>query len=87
MPKKSVNPFYVTALPVGVLFVITACVYVVMTIQGLDPQRDQSGGLVGLLAQHGTMIFVGELAILGVLTLAAITTDDYWTRAPKETKP
>lgn len=80
MTKKAINPFYVAALPVGVLFVITTCAYVVMTIQGLDPQREQNGGLVGLLAQYGTQIFVGELAILGVLTLAAITTDDFWTR-------
>jgi hypothetical protein len=81
MRKPSTNPFYVAALPVGVLFVITACAYAVMTVQGLDPQRGQEGGLVGLLAKHGTMIFVVELAVLGLLTFAAIATDDFWSRS------
>ena len=83
--RKGTNPFYVAALPVGVLFVITACAYAVMTVQGLDPQREQEGRLVGLLARHGTMIFVVELAVLGILTIAAIATDEYWTKASGET--
>lgn len=79
--RKPINPFYVAALPVGVLLVITACAYAVMTVQGLDPQRQESAGLTALLAKHGTLIFVAELAVLGVFTLAAIATDDYWMGA------
>jgi hypothetical protein len=82
--RQARNPFYVAALPVGVLFVITACAYVVMTIQGLDPQRQQSAGLTELLAKHGTLIFVIELAVLGVLTLAAIATDDFWSGSGRQ---
>ncbi len=77
--RKSTNPFYVAALPVGVLFVITACAYVVMTIQGLDPQRQESAGLMDLLAKHGTLIFIAELGLLAIFVIAAIATDEYWT--------
>ncbi len=78
--KKPTNPFYVAALPVGVLFALTACAFVVMTMQGADPQRPAEIGLVALMAKHGVAIMVGELAVLGTLTIAAIATDDLWTR-------
>ena len=78
--KKPINPFYVAALPVGVLFGITACAFVVMTMQGLDPQRAEETGLIRLMARHGVAIMVSELAVLGLLTIAAITTDEFWTR-------
>jgi hypothetical protein len=78
--KKPTNPFYVSALPVGVLFAVTACVFVVMTMQGADPQRTEETGLISLMSRHGVVIMLVELAILGVLTVAAIVTDDLWTR-------
>jgi hypothetical protein len=78
--KKPTNPFYIAALPIGVLFAITACAYVVMTMQGLDPQRAESTGLIQLMERHGIAVMVGELAMLGILTIAAIITDDFWTR-------
>jgi hypothetical protein len=38
MPQpKPRNPFYVTLIPVGVSFALTACSYMVMTYRGLDP--------------------------------------------------
>ena len=78
--KKPTNPFYIAALPVGVLFAVTACAFVVMTMQGADPQRAEETGLIALMSRHGVMIMLVELAVLGVLTLAAIATDDFWTR-------
>ncbi len=78
--KKPTNPFYFAALPIGMLFAVTACVFVVMTMQGLDPQRAEETGLIRVMAQHGVAILVGELAILALLTVAAIATDDFWTR-------
>jgi formate-dependent nitrite reductase membrane component NrfD len=78
--KKPINPFYIAALPVGVLFAITACAFVVMTMQGLDPQRAEQTGLIRLMARWGVAIMVGELVVLGLLTIAAIGTDDFWTR-------
>jgi ABC-type uncharacterized transport system permease subunit len=78
--KKPTNPLYFAALPVGALFAITACAFVVMTIQGGDPQRADQAGLIGLLDRHGVMILAVELATLGILTMGAILTDDFWTR-------
>jgi hypothetical protein len=78
--KKPTNPFYVAALPVGVLFAVTACAFVVMTMQGADPQRAEETGLIGLMSRHGVVIMLVELAVLAVLTVAAIATDDLWTR-------
>jgi ABC-type uncharacterized transport system permease subunit len=78
--RKAINPFYAALLPVGVLFVITACAYVVMIVHGRDPQRAAETGLVALLAERGDMIMVVELVILGVLTALAIASDDFWMR-------
>ena len=78
--KKPTNPFYVALLPVGVIFAITACAFVVMTMRGLDPQNVESTGLIQLMERQGVMIMVVELAILGVLTFAAIVSDDFWQK-------
>jgi hypothetical protein len=78
--KKPTNPLYIAALPVGVLFAITACAFVVMTLKGGDPQQAESTGLMRLLDRHGILILVVELVVLGVLTMGAIFSDDFWTR-------
>jgi hypothetical protein len=78
--RKPTNPFYVTLVPVGVVFGITACAYTVMAYLGRDPHRPLNDGLTGLMQQHGLVIMVVELAILGLLTIAAISTDEFWTR-------
>jgi hypothetical protein len=78
--SKPTNPLYIAALPVGVLFAITACAFVVMTVQGSDPQRVESRGLGQMMDRHGVVILVIELAVLGILTAGAILTDDFWTR-------
>jgi hypothetical protein len=75
---KATNPFYVVLLAVGAVFAITACTYGVMTVRGLDPQRADEQGLMGLMSQHGLTIMVVQLVLLGLLTVAAIATDDYW---------
>jgi hypothetical protein len=81
MPERQpTNPFYVAALPVGVVFLITACSYMVMAYRGLNPHHAQEAGLIGLMDKHGLAILVGELLLLGVLTVTAIATDGYWTR-------
>lgn len=78
--KKPTNPFYLALLPVGVLFAVTACAFVVMTMRGLDPQQAEESGMVLLMARHGTTILIAELVVLAVLTVAAIASDDFWTR-------
>jgi hypothetical protein len=81
MPQaKAANPFYALLMVVGVAFALTACAYGVMTVRGLDPHRADEGGLVGLMDQHGLTILVVELVLLGLLTVLAIGTDEYWTR-------
>ena len=78
--QKPTNPLYVAAVPVGILFAVTACAFVVMMLKGGDPQLGETTGLMRLLDRHGVLILVVELAVLGVLTLGAILTDDFWTR-------
>jgi len=78
--RKPTNPFYVASLPIGILFGLTACAYVVMTMRGLDPQRAEETGLVRLMEQRGMLIMMIELAVLAGLTAAAIFSDDFWMR-------
>jgi hypothetical protein len=77
---KPTNPLYVALLPVGVLFALTACAFVVMTMRGQDPQRGAETGLVAILAEHGVWIMGVELGALAILTVAAIASDDFWMR-------
>src|SRR5437764_12824820 len=83
--RKPVNPFYLALLPVGIVFAITACAYLVMTMRVLDPRRAADTALISLLARHGTIILVFELSFLGLLTVAAIASDDYWMRRLEST--
>ena len=78
--KKPTNPFYAALIPVGVIFVLTACSYFVMASRGLDPHSADDAGLMGLMNHYGLAILVVELVLLGILTVAAIGTDDFWTR-------
>jgi len=78
--EKRVNPFYIALLPVGVAFALTACAYGVMTVRGLNRHLADEPGLMQLMTQHGLTILVVELVLLAMLTVAAIGTDDYWTK-------
>jgi hypothetical protein len=90
--KQPTNPFYVSLLPVGVAFTITACAFVVMMMRGSDPRLAEDAGLIRLMERHGIAIMSVELAVLAILTVAAIATDGYWMRPfeateAHETKP
>ena len=78
--KKPTNPFYVASIPVCVVFALTDCSYMVMAYRGLDPHSEGDAGLIGLMNHYGLAIMVVELVLLGILTFAAIGTDDFWTR-------
>src|SRR5262245_17156746 len=81
MPQpKPTNPFYVALIPVGVVFAITACSYFVMAALGQDPHNDTEQGLPGLMNHWGMTIMGVELGLLAILTVAAIASDDFWTR-------
>lgn len=78
------NPFYVALLVLGVVFVLSATQYVLMTIRLLEDPAGTSlaeaGGLLSLFEQHGLEILAVELGLLSILTVGAITTDDFWQR-------
>ena len=69
---------------VGVVFCVTACAYGVMTVKGLRPDvataaaamSEQS--LLVWLDKNGFKTMMIELAVLAVVTVAAISTDEFW---------
>ena len=83
--KKPFNPFYAALVFVGIVFAITACAYGVMTVRLLDPRAADEGGLTALMNQHGLKMLGSELCVLAVLTVAAITSDDYFVRRAERT--
>jgi hypothetical protein len=85
--QKPVNPFYVALAPAGILFAITACAYGVTMARSLDPHHAAEQGSIRLVEQHGMVIVALELAVLAILTVAAIGTDDFWTRRFEAGRP
>jgi uncharacterized membrane protein len=81
---KVFNPFFAALLVVGTIFALTACAYGVMTVRGLDPHQQDDTGLMGVMNRWGLTILVVELAVLAVLTVLAIGTDDFWARRSAE---
>jgi len=77
---KIVNPFYAALVVVGLAFALTACAYTVMSFRHLDPHSLDEPGLSTLMKEHGLVILAVELGLLTVLTIAAISTDDFWSR-------
>jgi len=85
---RSPNPFYVLLVVVGAVFAVTACAYAVMMYQSwpLGVPTGQ-GGLMALLNERGMTILMIELVLLGVSTVAAIGTDEYWRKRSEKTAP
>ncbi len=82
--KKPINPFYPPVIVAGVVFALTACMYGVMTVRMLNPQGGEDTGVLQFMDQHGMTVMIVELVVLGLLTFAAIGTDDYWTRRAEQ---
>lgn len=83
------NPFYVLLMVTGVIFTITMCAYMVMTLQlGHQGGRNEpaQGSLVDILQNHGLTMIIVEIVVLAVCTVAAIATDEYWTGESAENK-
>lgn len=81
--KPGSNPFYQLLVVAGVLFLITACAYFVMTFQasrapvaGDEPRHP----LLSLMERHGAALMLGELGVLALATFLAMATDRYWIR-------
>jgi len=86
MPKKQpTNPFYVLLVIAGAIFALTATAYGVMTFRFQNPTptsvaSDHGHPLWTFLNTYGAELMIAELGLLGFFTIAAIATDEYWTR-------
>ncbi|HRX79329.1 MAG: hypothetical protein H6821_14615 [Planctomycetaceae bacterium] len=84
-PTKPTNPFYFVLLIAGVFFVVTACSYLVMTVNARDTSLGgqdaaSSKRFVEIVDRYGFAALMIELGVLAGATFAAIATDEYWTR-------
>lgn len=87
--RKSFNPFYVLLLPAGFVFAVTAFAYGFMAFQAVNAVRAEAGVHAGhplfrWLRAHGDEAMLIELAVLAILTFAAMATDRLWDRAARE---
>ncbi len=83
--SKVVNPFYIILVVTGILFTVTAIgfgIVVVRDVRQLSPIGDPHAGssLLAWLDAHGVLVMTVQLVILALCTVAAIGTDDFWTR-------
>jgi hypothetical protein len=81
--KKPINPFYVVLVLTGIAFCLTSACYLQLMLrsQRLDAvDANLGGGLLAFVDRHGNRLFAAELLVLGVATVGAITTDQYWIR-------
>lgn len=91
--KKWKNPFYTLLIPAGAAFCITGFAYGLMAFQQVNAGRDLSQEttehpLYQWLQAHGSTAMLIELAVLAVLTIGAMATDNWWTEeAPKPPSP
>ena len=88
--REAFNPFYAVLVVVGVAFAVTASAYGVMTFvslraaeAGQNPAALPSS-LVKFMNDHGERLLGGELLLLAVATVGAISTDRYWQRRAAE---
>jgi hypothetical protein len=87
--KKRFNPFYALLVPVGLAFAVTAFAYGFMAFQAVNAVRAEAGRhgahpLFQWLRAHGDAMLLGELAVLAVLTVGAISTDRWWDKTREE---
>ncbi len=78
---KAFNPFYVLLVVTGVLFVVTASAYGMMTLRNIEPSDRaavEGHGLMQFMEEHGTTALLWELGILALATVAAIGTENWW---------
>jgi hypothetical protein len=87
--RKSANPFYALLVIAGVAFVVTAAAFCVMAYREREPAKageppQPAHPLMVWMSQNGEAALIAELAVLGIGTVGAIGTDDYWQRRASE---
>ncbi len=88
--RRGINPFYVLVVIVGTAFTVTAFAYGVMAFRAFRSSaapradaEDSGERLMALLDRRGLEIMGCELAILGVASVAAMSSDKWWqTKQP-----
>lgn len=86
-PQTTRNPFYSLLVVIGLVFCLTACAYLVMTLRGLKADLAMAKPSVGLMAvmeQHGGRIMLVEVGLLAGAAVLAMATDDFWSRRGKD---
>jgi len=83
--RKIVNPFFLLLGIAGAVFVVSAVLYGAMALQishavGDWADQEPIHPLLLFFRENGTMVLLIELAVLGILAVAAIWSDDYWIR-------
>lgn len=80
--RKFLNPFFVLLGLVGSIFFLSAFLYGVQMFRAARnwAEREPIHPLMHFFQEHGTTVLVIELAVLAVLTVSAIWTDDYWAQ-------
>ena len=84
---KFANPFYFLLIVVGVAFFVSACAYGVMAFRDVSFRGEvepQQAGLMAFMDRHGGKVLGAEVALLGLFTVGAIRTDEYWQRRESE---
>ena len=54
---------------------------------GLNGETTDAGGLMGFMDQHGMAVLGIEVVLLGLFTVGAIGTDEYWQRRMQASPP
>ena len=79
--SKPFNPFYAMLAVVGVLFAITACAYLATSLRSSDPTLVGSeDGPFAFFDRYGMTVLIVELVLLGMATVGAMVTDEYWMK-------
>ncbi len=78
MSRPIRNPFYIVLGIIGFTFTITAASYCLSVLRGIRPQatlEQKSHPLEELMDRHGTSLLSGQLIILAIATVGAVTVD------------
>ena len=83
--KQHINPFYAILVLVAVIFVVTSFAYGLMSFQAIGTDAALAGKHMGhplwrFLRVYGTTVLGWQVALLALLTVAAIGCDSYCQR-------